>query len=194
MDDASHRTPRPHSYPSIYITKPTRTRSGSRPQRSSHGRPPPNTGEITDGGRQTPQAVDEAISFPQRPNCEKRNLSIDSVDSNVSTIVPDNQTNHSRQVRLRCLLWRILLIVLPIASLSALLLGLVFGLKVKTEPSLFPISNGSDITVQNAYILVNLSATRLGLVPNSMSLLAPCLGGFIMGLWRLCTARGLQEA
>jgi len=87
-----------------------------------------------------------------------------------------------------------LLIILPIASLSALLLGLVFGLKVKTEPTLFPISDGSDITGQNPYILVNLSATRLGLVPNSMSLLAPCLGGLIMGLWRLCTARGLQEA
>jgi hypothetical protein len=86
------------------------------------------------------------------------------------------------------------LIVFPIASLSTLLLGLVFGLKVKTEPSLFPISDGSDITGQNAYILVNLSATKLGLVPNSMSLLAPCLGGLIMGLWRLCTARGLQEA
>jgi hypothetical protein len=86
------------------------------------------------------------------------------------------------------------LIVFPISSLSALLLALVFGLKVKTEPNLFPIGDGSDFTGQNAYILVKLSPTKLGLVPNSMSLLAPCLGGLIMGLWRLCTARGLQEA
>jgi hypothetical protein len=85
------------------------------------------------------------------------------------------------------------LIVLPIASLSALLLGLVFGLKVKIALSLFPINDGSGITVQNVHILVNLSATRLDLVPNLISLLASCLGGLIMGLWRLCTARGLQE-
>jgi hypothetical protein len=191
MDDGSQRTLRPHSYPS-YITRSTRTRSGLRPQRASWERPSLlGAGKITGSGKQTPQAADEASSAPQQPICEKRNLSSDSV---ASTIVPSNQTNHPQQARLKCLLWKILLIVLPIASLSALLLGLVFGLKVKTEPTLFPISDGSDITGQNSYVLVNLSATRLGLVPNSMSLLAPCLGSLIMGLWRICTAHSLQEA
>jgi len=181
MDDVSHRISRPRSYPSSF---------GSRPQRSSHGRPPLDTGEIANGRR----AVEEAISFPQPAHCKNQNSSSCSVASNASTAVSYNQTNHSQQAQPKRLLWGISLIVLPMASLSALLLGLVFGLKVKTEPTLFPISDGSDITVQNAYILVNLSATRLGLVPNSMSLVAPCLGGLIMRLWRLCTARGLQDA
>src|SRR5947209_5635117 len=169
MDGASYGTRRPQSCPPSYITRSTRSSSESRPQRSSHGRLP-----LSEIGEQTPQAANEAVSFPQRSICEKPNLSSDSVDSTTPTIVPPNQTTHSRQARLRSLLWRILLIVLPIALLAALLLGLVFGLKVKTEPSLFPINDGSAATGQDAYILVNLSATKLGLVPNLMSLVAPC--------------------
>jgi hypothetical protein len=186
MDDPNHD---PSHDPTVILRHISRDPLELAPGQGCSGRPSLDIGEITDDGGKTPQASDEAISFPQR------NVSSDSVaSSNASTIVPYNQTNHSRQARLRCILWKISLIVLPIASLSALLLGLVFGLKVKTAPSLFPISDGSDITVQNTYILVDLSATRLGLVPNLMSLLASYLGGLIMGLWRLCTARGLQQA
>jgi hypothetical protein len=185
MDDVHHRIQRPRSYP---IARPARVASGSWPQRASWGRPSPlGTGKLT------PQAADKAIFASQQPIYEKRNLSDDSVGSNTPTIV-SNQTNRSRQLGLRFLLWKILLIIVPITSLSALLFGLVFGLEVKTEPTLFPIGDGSDITGHKPYVLVNLSATRLGLVPNSMSLLAPCLGGLIMGLWRLCAARSLQEA
>src|SRR5271156_875168 len=128
------------------------------------------------------------------PVCERRILTSKSISSDASTAVSLNKCDHHQEARLKSVLWRILLIVLPIASLDALFLGLIFSLKVQTEPSLFPLGDDFDFNGQNTYILVNLSPTRLGLVPNCMSLLAPCFGSLIMGLWRLCTARSLQKA
>jgi hypothetical protein len=190
MDHSSH-SHRPHSFPSSHINKSTHE---STPPRFVPERLLPETGCIAEIGNKTPQAVIDAIPLSRGPFCEKRVQSSDSVASDATTVVSLNQGRHHRQTRLKSILWRIFLIVLPIALLSALLLGLVLGLEVETEPSLFPLSSDSNVSGQGAYILVNLSATRLGVVPNSMSLLAPCLGSLIMGLWRLCTARSLQEA
>src|SRR4051812_47635484 len=104
MDGSSHRSRRANSYPSFDITRPTRTSFGLRPQRSSLGRLAlPDSGEVIDGGKQTPQAANDAVSVFQQSSCEKGNLSSESVASNPSTIVTYNQTTHSRQARLRCL-------------------------------------------------------------------------------------------
>jgi hypothetical protein len=185
---------RRHSYPTSHISISTSSNFGSKPLWLFSGSLPPDTGEINEVGTPTPLAVNDAIPPYDGPVCERRILTSKSISSDASTAVSLNKCDHHQEARLKSILWRILLIVLPIASLSALLLGLIFGLKVQTEPNLFPLGDDFDFNGQNTYILVNLSPTRLGLVPNCMSLLAPCLGSLIMGLWRLCTARSLQEA
>ena len=195
MGHSSYADRRPHNYPTSHTSRSPRSSFGSAPHWSFSARLPPDTKQLPKVGTNARQAVNDDGLFSPESACEKRTLSSNSVASEASTAVFLDQSNsHCRHTRLNSVLWRILLIELPIASLSALLFGLIFGLKVQTEPSLFPLDGDSDIGGQHALILVNLSATRLGIVPNCMSLLAPCLGSLIMGLWRLCTARSLQEA
>lgn len=101
-----------------------------------------------------------------------------------------------RKTRIKSLLWPVLVITVPIALLSAALLGLVFGYRVKTQPSLFAADTGGyeDLHRHNSYVLVNFPATRLVFAASFLSTLAPMLGSFIMMLWSLRIAQSMRTA
>ena len=101
-----------------------------------------------------------------------------------------------RKTRIKSLLWPVFVITVPIALLSATLLGLVFGYRVRTQPSLFAADAGGyqDIHRHNSYVLVNFPATRLVFAASFLSTLAPMLGSFIMVLWSLRIAQSMRTA
>ena len=111
----------------------------------------------------------------------------------------DNTSDHStspnhRKTLLMTLIWPVSVIVLPILLLSAVLLGMVFGFRVHTAPSLFQSPASPDLTSGGAYLLVNYSATRLVFLASWLSTLAPILASFVMVLWSLRTARTIRAA
>ena len=115
----------------------------------------------------------------------------------------DGHTHSDRSVnavhgktRIKSLLWPVLAITVPIALLSAALLGLVFGYRVRTQPSLFVPDAGryQDIHRHNSYVLVDYPATRLVFAASFLSTLAPMLGSFIMVLWSLRIAQSMRTA
>jgi hypothetical protein len=101
-----------------------------------------------------------------------------------------------RKTRIKSLLWPMLVITVPIALLSAALLGLVFGYRVRTQPSLFAADTGGyqDVHRHSSYVLVNFPATRLVFAASFLSTLAPMLGSFIMVLWSLRIAQSMRTA
>jgi hypothetical protein len=100
------------------------------------------------------------------------------------------------KTRIKSLLWPVLVITVPIALLSAALLALVFGYRVRTQPSLFASDVGSyqDTHGHHSYFLVNYPATRLVFAASFLSTLAPMLGSFIMVLWSLRIAQSMRTA
>ena len=96
-----------------------------------------------------------------------------------------------RKKRIRSLLGPVLAITLPLALLSAGLLGLVYGYRVGNEPSLF---GSNSNTYGNGFVLVNYPATRLVFAASFLSTVAPMLTSFIMTLWGLFVARDMRTA
>ena len=105
-------------------------------------------------------------------------------------------TSVHRKTRIKSLLWPVLVITVPIALLSAALLSLVFGYRVRTQPSLFASDAGGyqDVHRHDSYVLVNYPATRLVFAASFLSTLAPMLGSFIMVLWSLRIAQSMRAA
>jgi hypothetical protein len=101
-----------------------------------------------------------------------------------------------RKTRIKSLLWPVLVITVPIVLLSATLLGLIFGYRVRTQPSLFASDAGTyqDVHRHSSYVFVNYPATRLVFAASFFSTLAPVLGSFIMALWSLRIAQSMRTA
>src|SRR5262249_19687904 len=93
--------------------------------------------------------------------------------------------------RIKSLLGSVLIITLPLTLLSAALLGLVYGYRVGTEPSLF---GESSKAYGNAFVLFNYPATRLMFSASFLSTLSPMLRSFIMTLWGLLVARNMRSS
>lgn len=145
-------------------------------------------GADTDVGvfeNEIPNDVSREETRPSPPT--KRRVTASS-DRSVSSV--------HRKTLIRSLLWPVLVITVPIALLSATLLGLVFGYRVRTQPSLFASDSGGyqDISRHSSYVLVNFPATRLVFAASFLSTLAPMLGSFVMVLWSLRIAQSMRTA
>src|SRR2546423_5459278 len=101
-----------------------------------------------------------------------------------------------RKPRVKTLIWPVFVITVPMALLSAALLGLVFGYRVRTQASLFASEAGDsqDVHRHNSFVLVNYPATRLVFAASFLSTLAPMLGSFVMVLWSLRIAQSMRAA
>jgi hypothetical protein len=119
-------------------------------------------------------------------------------DTNRHARTPSDRSVSSvhRKTRIKTLLWPVLVITVPMALLSAALLGLVFGYRVRSEPNLFASTAGGyqDVHRHSSYVLVNYPATRLVFAASFLSTLAPMLDSFIMSLWSLRIAQDMRTA
>lgn len=84
-------------------------------------------------------------------------------------------------------------IILPISLLVGVLLGLVYGFRVRTVQSLFQPSGNASQAASSAYVLVDYSATRMVLA-SWLSTTAPILASFVMALWSLPIAQDMRAA
>jgi hypothetical protein len=132
------------------------------------------------------------------PNDDRTSGVRQTRDSNVDARAPSDRSVFSvhRKTRIKSLLWPVLVITIPMALLSAALLGLVFGYRVRSEPDLFASDAGSyqDVHRHSSYVLVNYPATRLVFAASFLSTLAPMLDSFIMSLWSLRIAQSMRTA
>ena len=96
--------------------------------------------------------------------------------------------------RLSAVIWPAVIIMFPIAWLCGVLLGMMYGYRVQSEPSLFSSINNEQLTRPHGYLLINYSATRLVIIASFTSTLAPILAGSIMSLWTLPIARSMKIA
>ena len=119
-------------------------------------------------------------------------------DTNVGARSPSDRSVSSvhRKTRVKSLLWPVLVITMPMALLSAALLGLVFGYRVRSQPDLFASDAGGyqDVHRHSSYVLVNYPATRLVFAASFLSTLAPMLDSFIMSIWSLRIAQSMRTA
>jgi hypothetical protein len=99
-----------------------------------------------------------------------------------------------RRSRLSVLIWPAMIITFPIALLCGVLLGLIYGYRVRSEPSLFSSINKDRLNEPHGYLLVNYSATRLVFIASFISTLGPILAGSIMSLWTLPIAQSMRTA
>ena len=103
-------------------------------------------------------------------------------------------SGHGHRQLLLNIIWPTTAIVVPISLVSAVLIGLVCGYRVKTAPSLFQSVVPANNTADSAYVLVNYSATRLVFLASWLSSMAPLLASFVMVLWSLPTAQTMRMA
>jgi hypothetical protein len=96
--------------------------------------------------------------------------------------------------RLSAIIWPAMIVTLPIAWLCGVLLGMTYGYRVRSEPSLFSSINNEQLNRPRGYLLINYSATRLVIIASFTSTLAPILAGSIMSLWTLPIARSMKIA
>jgi hypothetical protein len=96
--------------------------------------------------------------------------------------------------RLSALIWPAITITFPIALLCGVLLGMIYGYRVRSEPSLFSSINNEQLNGPHGYLLINYSATRLVFIASFISTLGPILAGSIMSLWTLPIARSMRIA
>src|SRR5271170_2813060 len=96
--------------------------------------------------------------------------------------------------RLSAIIWPAMIVTLPIAWLCGVLLGMTYGYRVRSEPSLFSSINNEQLNGPHGYLLINYSATRLVIIASFTSTLAPILAGSIMSLWTLPIARSMKIA
>jgi hypothetical protein len=119
-------------------------------------------------------------------------------DTNLEARAPSDRSVSSvhRKTRIKSLLWPVLVVTLPMTLLSAALLGLVFGYRVRSQPDLFASDVGGyqDIHRHSSYVLVDYPATRLVFAASFLSTLAPMLDSFIMSLWSLRIAQSMRTA
>ena len=73
---------------------------------------------------------------------------------------PDDPSIRAPRSKLRVLLWPAFAITVPIALLSAALLGLVLGYRVRSEPSIFKNDGEEQYNDRMAYVLVDFSASE----------------------------------
>lgn len=93
-----------------------------------------------------------------------------------------------RGTLIKTILLPTLIVIFPMTFLVGGLLGLIFGYRVKSEPSLFTDVSNSDVLRDHTVVLVNYSATRIVFVASWASTLAPLLAGFVMSLDSFRTA------
>jgi hypothetical protein len=96
--------------------------------------------------------------------------------------------------RLSALIWPAMIITFPIALLCGVLLGMIYGYRVRSEPSLFSTINDEQLNAPHGYLLINYSATRLVIIASFISTLAPILAGSIMLLWTFPIAQSMRIA
>lgn len=96
--------------------------------------------------------------------------------------------------RLSALIWPAMIITFPIALLCGVLLGMIYGYRVRTEPSLFSSINNKQLNGPHGYLLINYPATRLVFIASFISTLGPILAGSVMSLWTLPVARSMINA
>jgi hypothetical protein len=87
-----------------------------------------------------------------------------------------------------------MIVTFPSALLSGVLLGMIYGYRVRSEPSLFSSINNEQLNGPQGYLLINHSATRLVFIASFISMLAPVLAGSIMALWTLPIAQSMRIA
>jgi hypothetical protein len=105
-----------------------------------------------------------------------------------------SRTSLRDRSRLRVLIWPAMIIIFPIAWLCSVLLGMIYGYRVRSEPSLFSSINNEQLNRPRGYLLVNYSATRLVIIASFTSTFAPILAGSIMSLWMFPIARSMRVA
>jgi hypothetical protein len=96
--------------------------------------------------------------------------------------------------RLSAIIWPAVIITIPIAWLCGVLLCMIYGYQVRSEPSLFSSINNEQLNRPHGYLLINYSATRLVIIASFTSTLGPILAGSIMSLWTLPVARSMKTA
>ncbi|KAL9109056.1 MAG: hypothetical protein Q9227_006296 [Pyrenula ochraceoflavens] len=91
--------------------------------------------------------------------------------------------------------WPTLAVVLPMTLFSAVTLGLVYGYRVnpRDERNDFLLPTNKSL-LDDHYIYVNFSATRLVFITSWSSSFAPVLIGFLMVLWQAPLALQILEA
>ncbi|KAK5206712.1 hypothetical protein LTR47_006711 [Exophiala xenobiotica] len=155
-----------------------------------HTRIPPRDNNINYG-----QACSQE-TFTYDKSMGAKVSSLNGSSSTQSVNWPLNEKYYSTTVDPRCpqkTLWRSILIptiviIFPMACLVGGLLGLIFGYRVKSDPSLFPEVSNTDSLRNHAVVLVNYSATRIAFVASWASTLAPLLAGFVMHLFSFQSA------
>jgi hypothetical protein len=95
---------------------------------------------------------------------------------------------------LSALIWAATIITFPIALLCGVLLGMIYGYRVRSEPSLFSSVNNEQLNGPHGYLLINYPATRLVFIASFISTLGPILAGSIMSLWTLPIAQSMINA
>lgn len=87
-------------------------------------------------------------------------------DTDIShrTLVPKQDS------KVRTLLWPAVAITIPIALLSATLLGLVFGYRVRSEPSIFRNEAEDESNKHTSHVLVEFSASKLTVIVSRSTL------------------------
>jgi hypothetical protein len=96
--------------------------------------------------------------------------------------------------RLGALIWPAMIITFPMALLCGVLLGMIYGYRVRSEPSLFSSINNEQLNRPHGYLLVNYPATRLVFIASFISTLGPILAGSIMSLWTFPVAQSMIKA
>src|SRR5271156_7145669 len=117
---------------------------------------PPWTGIDGDG-------TDVPVFDNEIPNDDRTYGVRQMQDTNLEARSPSDRSVSSvhRKTRIKSLLWPVLVITLPMALLSAALLGLVFGYRVRSQPDVFASDVGGYQDLHSSYVLVNYPATRL---------------------------------
>ncbi|RMZ82345.1 hypothetical protein DV738_g1784, partial [Chaetothyriales sp. CBS 135597] len=105
-----------------------------------------------------------------------------------------SDSGQGKRIRLRALMLPALAITVPIACLSAALLSLVFGYRVRSEPSFFEDTHGGVAQNSTSYVLVDFSATQLVFAASFLSTVAPLLASFVMSLWSLIVSAQMKDA
>jgi hypothetical protein len=107
---------------------------------------------------------------------------------------PNAKTERHFGTVFRVIVCQVAAVCLPVSLVEAALIGLVLKFQITPTPTLFPNTGNSTYGLDNGYILVRFSATRLVFLASWLSTMAPMLACFVMALWSLQVARAIKTA